>query len=552
MNALRIMRLFLICLTVCCGFFSYADTFSTVKPVSLTENVIASPNFEQRLQDRVKFNPDGENTIGHIFIGDRSTQISDATWLYVKVALDYYKKTRPAFIILELNTPGGEVFAAEKISDALMAFDTQENIPVIAFINNWAMSAGAMLSFSCRFIAVTKDASMGAAEPITASSTGEMQTASEKVNSALRADFANRANFFGRDPALAEAMVDKDVIIVLREGKILRLNSETQLVTKEPNPDVIISPKGKLLTLTAEQLMQFGVADVMVLPTKLEAVTDAEKLSGKWPAKKSLLFQIPYLSKIPNAIIDEYQMDWKTRFFVLLASPMVSSILMLGLMIGFYVEMSSPGFGVAAIIGLLCLFLMTLSYLSLDIANWLEVILLVSVLLIILVDLFLLPTFGLLGSIGLIMALAGLFGMLLPGLGSVDFNYDTQTFNAAGLALLERLAWFCATIVVGFLIILVLARYMTPSLAKWSRLVLSGGEQDVSEGYVAGVDSKSLPAVGAKGEVISTLRPAGKVMIDNVIYDAISNGVFIERGEPIEVVQLDGSVIVVDIVAKRF
>ena len=110
--------------------------------------------------------------------------------------MDHFKETKPIFVILELNTPGGEVFAAQNISDALKELDTQYQIPVVCFINNWAISAGAMLAYSCRYITVVKDASMGAAAPVIASETGEMKEASEKINSALRTDFANRAAFF--------------------------------------------------------------------------------------------------------------------------------------------------------------------------------------------------------------------------------------------------------------------------------------------------------------------------------------------------------------------
>lgn len=522
------------------GIFAEDKQYPVVQPVAVTSNVFEAPDLEKKLQEYVK--PSEHNTVGYIMIGDRSTAISDATWLYVKMALDHYRKTKPAFIILELNTPGGEVFAAEKISDALMSFDIQESIPVIAFINNWAMSAGAMLAYSCRFIAITKDASMGAAEPITAGASGEMQTASEKVNSALRADFANRANFFGRDPDIAVAMVDKDVILVVREGKILRLNGENQIQTT----DEVISPKGKLLTLTADQMMRFSVADVMMFPTKIEAISEAEKHAGKWPFDKMLLHQVPFFNKLENAAVDEYQMDWKTRFFVILASPVVSSILMLGLMLGFYVEISTPGFGVAGTIGLLSFFLIALSYLSLDIANWLEVILLVSGILVIVVDLFVLPTFGFLGFIGIVLALAGLLGIMLPGLSSVKFDFDTNTMNAAGVAVLERLTWLCGTLLLGFLLILFIARYVSPSMAAWSRLVLAGGEQDADKGYIAGVSTSDLPTVGTKGKAISTMRPAGKIVINDNIYDAISSGTFIEEGASIIVSQLDGSVIVVE------
>ena len=271
---------------------------------------------ERQLQEHIHFNPQGPNAIGYIYIGDHETSISESTWLYVKQALEFYKKQRPSFIILELNTPGGEVFAAQKISDAFKEMDTQFNIPIVAFINNWAISAGAMLAYSTRFITVVKDGSMGAAEPVYAGEGGKMETASEKVNSALRADFASRARFFDRNPLLAEAMVDKDLILVVRHDKIMRLNNESQIRLTGPDPDIVLSPKGKLLTLDAEQMLRYGVADLLLTPTQLIPITSEEKTAGQWPASKMLLFQAPFFSTIPQATIHAYKMDWKTQFFV--------------------------------------------------------------------------------------------------------------------------------------------------------------------------------------------------------------------------------------------
>lgn len=505
---------------------------------------------EQSLEDRLKkyihYNSSGPNTIGHLLIEERTTGISESTWLYVKTGLDYYKKTRPAFIILELNTPGGEVYAAQKISDALKRMDIQEEIPIVTFINNWAISAGAMLAYSTRFISVVKDASMGAAEPVLLGQTGEMKEASEKINSAMRIDFANRARFFDRNPDIAEGMVDKDIILVWRDGKIVRLSAESQIRTTDPNPDTVIKAKGKLLTLTAEQMMKYGVADILLPPTKVASITQEELASGKWLGSQMALFHQSFFDKIPNPTVDSYRMDWKTKFFVFLANPIVSSLLMLGLMAGLYLEMSSPGIGLPAVLAFVCLFLIILSSLSLDIANWLEVILLITGILVVIVDLFVFPTFGLLGIIGVILFLAGLFGMMLPGIGSVEFDFDTKTWNAAGEAFVRRLAWLCGTLVLGCVVILLLARYVTPTVAAWSRLVLTGHEQETSKGYVAGVEVSKLPAVGSKGEAMSMLRPAGKVLINDAIYDAISSGNYIEQGSPIIVSRLDGSVIVVD------
>jgi membrane-bound serine protease (ClpP class) len=493
---------------------------------------------ESVLKEYIKYNPSGPNQIGLITIGDHAQEINQSTWLYVRNALEAYKKSKPLFIILELNTPGGEVFSAQKISDALKEMDIQYNIPVVAFINNWAISAGAMLAYSCRFITVVKDASMGAAEPLTIDA-GKMETASEKVNSAIRADFANRANFFGRNPWIAEGMVDKDVILVEREGKIIKLDGESQI---KPT-DILIKAKGKLLTLTAEQLISYGVANIMLQPAKLELITPQEEEAGKWPAHKMLLFTYPFFEKIPQATVDAFQMDWKTKFFAMLAHPMVASLLFLGMLLGFYVEFSTPGFGLPGTVGVTCLFLIILSSFALEIANWLELILLLTGLLVVLVELFILPTFGLLGFIGAVFFLIGLFGMMLPGAGGVSYEFDTQTLNAAGQVFFDRLAWLSGTLLLSFVLIALLARYITPNFAGFRKFVLVGHEQ---EGYIAGDKPAELPQPGTKGEAFTTLRPSGKVLIEDKIYDAISYGAFIEKESPIVVERLEGSVIVVN------
>lgn len=525
--------------------------FSFMSNCCFGESASSSVNFqrlERELKEHIHYSTEARNVIGHIVVGGHDQEINQSTWLYIKKALDYYKDTRPRFIILELNTPGGEVFAAQKISDELKDMDIQLNIPVVVYINNWAISAGAMLAYSGRFITTVKDGSMGAAEPIFFSETGEKKTASEKENSAIRADFSSRAGFFDRNSYIAEAMVDKDVILVFRDGKITKLNSESQIKTGEPSPDIIVSAKGKLLTLGAEDMYRYGVADMILLPQRLPPITEEEKETGKWPAEKMLLFHQPFFKDIPNAIIDTYQIDWKTRFFSILASPSVSSMLMLGILVGFYIEFTTPGFGLGGTVALTSLILVILSSFSLEIANWLEVALLFVGLGIILVDLFVLPTFGLLGIIGVLFFFGGLIGMMVPGIENASFEFDTQTLNAAGESVLVRLGWLGLSVVLSVIVMIIIGRYFTPKIAAYSKLVLHGNEQD---GYIATNDPTTLPQAGTLGVAASTLRPAGKVMIDNVLYDAISSGGFIEKGLSIAVLRLDGSVIVVQAVQSK-
>ena len=139
----------------------------------------------------------------------------------------------------------------------------------------------------------------------------------------------------------------------------------------------------------------------------------------------------------------------------------------------------------------------------------------------------------------------GLFGLLLPGLESVSYDFDSQTLNAAGEVVMERLAWLSAALVVGVFGIAFLGRYVMPRLAFMSGLTLAG-EQEASQGFVAGLASDEMPDIGTRGVAETTLRPAGKVAIGDTYYDAVSAGTFIDRDTPIVVVAIDGHRIIVD------
>ncbi len=506
----------------------------------------ASPEkIESELRNHIHYSNETINTFGHIYIGGHEEAISQATWLYVNQAINYYKETKPICIILELNTPGGEVFPAQKISEALKLLDTKEGIPVVAYINNWAISAGAMLAYSCRFIAVTKDGSMGAAEPVYIDEMGKMESASEKVNSVLRTDFANLARFYGRNPFIAEAMVDKDSIVVMRDGAIIKLDSESQITLTGSNPDKIISPKGKLLTLDPQQLVDYGVANLIVAYNPLEEPSATEKSKGKWSASKMAFFHSPFFKDIPNAVVDSYQMDWKTRFFVFLATPMISSLLLMGVMIGGYMELSQPGLTLPGSIAAICLFLLIISTYSLEIATWLELIFFFTGLILIFVELFLLPTFGLLGFFGIMLFIGGLVGMLVPGIGSVHYISDSHTFNAAGEFVLTRLGWICSSFILSLIIIAFLARYMFPHFYGFQHFVLSGNEQEASKGYSAGNNPIFMPSVGTIGSTLTILRPAGKIVVDEKVFDVISSGEWVNQDEMVEIMKVEGSQIIV-------
>lgn len=497
-----------------------------------------SPLLGESFQEAIHYSATEKNVIGRITIMDKNSMISQGTWLYVKQALDHFKETKPIFIILELNTPGGQVFAAEMIADALKEMDTQHHIPIVCYINNWAISAGAMLAYSSRFIVTSKDASMGAAEPVNIGGEGGMTSASEKINSAIRSDFANMASFYDRNPILAKAMVDKDVIVVQREGQFVELSDSAKILAT----DKVINAKGKLLTLNAEEMKSYGVSNLLMEPMQLPPLTKEEEASEIYPADRSPLFHQPFFRDIPHAEIHTYQMDWKSIFFSFLASPAVSSLLFMGMMVAFYMEINGAGFGIAGLVGVTCLALILLSSFATQSSNWLELIIFFSGVALLLFDLFVLPTFGIAGILGVLLTIGGLFALMIPGIGKFHYDMDTGNLNAAGEYVLERLGFLSLGLLFAIAIIVFLARFVPPRFYPMQRFVLRGNEQ---VGTHAGISPAELPKVGAAGFAMTALRPAGSVVIENKIYDAISDGDYLAKGEKISVERLDGSTLVV-------
>ncbi|MGH7504517.1 MAG: SDH family Clp fold serine proteinase, partial [Longimicrobiales bacterium] len=123
-------------------------------------------------------------------------------------------------IVLDIETPGGRIDAAQQIVDALR----ETEVPVYAFVNRRALSAGAMIALASDRIYMRDGAIMGAATPVT----GAGEKAPEKIVSVMRSEMRTLAEEQGLDPRIAEAMVDEEIAIegVVEQGKLLTLTTE--------------------------------------------------------------------------------------------------------------------------------------------------------------------------------------------------------------------------------------------------------------------------------------------------------------------------------------
>jgi membrane-bound serine protease (ClpP class) len=394
------------------------------------------------------------------------------------------EKSGAAAVLLNINTFGGRVDAAVAMRDALL------NAPVrtIAFVNQRAISAGALIALACETLVMTKGGTIGAATPVL-SGGGETRATDEKTVSYVRKEFRATAETRNRPPQFAEAMVDEDVEIA---GVVA---------------------KGKLLTLTASEALEHKVAD-------LTAATVAAALEA---------------AGLPNAEMRNARETWAESFVRFLTNPVVSSLLMTVGLLGLLVEIRTPGFAVPGSIGLASLGLFFWGHWIVRLAGWEELLLVSIGVLLLALEIFVFPGLTLAGIAGILALGAGL-GMTLIGAGATT-SVIIGALGRVALSLLLAMAG-------GFALLRLL-----PSLPFGRRLVLATGMQ-ADVGYVSAPEGDRR-WLGRTGTALSPLRPAGIAQIDGARVDVVSDGSFIDAGAAIEVTRVDGNRIVVRQPATR-
>jgi membrane-bound serine protease (ClpP class) len=371
-----------------------------------------------------------------------------------------------------------------RVDAAVQIRDALLKSPVksIAFIDTRAISAGALISLATNAIVMAPGGTIGAATPVQSSGT-ETKPTSEKTVSYVRKEFSATAESRGRDTKVAEAMVDSDVSI----------------------PGV--TARGKLLTLTTDEALELGIADFEA--STLRAALDELGLKG--------------------VAIEDSSTNWAEEVVRFLTNPIVSSLLVSVAMIGIIVEVRTPGFGIPGALGLSSLGLFLWGHWLVNLAGWEELLLAGLGILLLLVEAFVIPGFGIAGVLGILALLAGLTMSTIGEGASID--------GLIGAA--SRLG---VSLVVAIVASLAILRYL-PKTRAGRQLVLMTG-LDAGSGYTSEPIAEH-GLVGKTGVAASTLRPAGIADIDGKRVDVVSDGDFIEPGEPIRVDHVDGNRVVV-------
>lgn len=424
------------------------------------------------------------STNNKIYVIELKDDIGPHTNKKIKLGFDEAEKEDVSLIIINLNTYGGIVVDADSIRTRIL----NSNIPVYAFIDNNAISAGALIAIACDSIYMKSGSNIGAATVV--NQTGDAMP--DKYQSFMRSMMRSTAEANNRNPDIAQAMVDPDIEV---KG---------------------ISEKGKVLTLSTDEAIKYGFCE----------------------AKVKNISEVIALSKIENPVIIKQKVSGLDKLTMFLIKPLIRGLIIMMIVGGIYFEFQTPGVGLPLAIAILGLLLYFFPLYARGLVEYWEIIVFAIGLILIILEIFVIPGFGIAGISGITLMIIGLAFATIPNQG--------LKINMNGVStLLESFV----VILIATILALILSVYLGGKLITNKRKLKIAlyDVQSKEEGYDY-ADSKYKNAINKEGVSYTILRPSGKVIIDGNIYDAISEGGWIDKDTKIKVIGYRNGQLVVEII----
>jgi len=419
--------------------------------------------------------------VTRVYKFDIKEEIAPPIWHLTKKALKEARDGNYDLILIDMNTYGGMVDMADSIRTAIL----NSKIPVYVFIDNNAASAGALISIACDSIYMVPGANIGAATVV--NQTGEQMP--DKYQSYMRSMMRSTAEANGRNPEIAQAMVDDRIKI----------------------PGVIDS--GMVITFTTSEAIENGFCE------------------GEVKSIKDLLAK----AGIEHYELEKQQLSASDSIIRFLINPMVSGVLIMLIVGGLYFELQSPGIGFplgAAILGAVLYFAPL--YLEGLVENW-EIVLFFIGIVLLAIELFVIPGFGFFGISGIVLIV---ISMALAMVGNDGFNLTLPDVTAIIHALI--------IVTISSIFGLVGSYYLSKKLFSTNSMLNLSlvSTQQRSEGF--GIDIEAYKEViGEIGIAHTNLRPSGKIRIENQYFDAVSVSGFVEKSSQVKVLGYENAQLLV-------
>ena len=383
--------------------------------------------------------------------------ISPASARFMVRAIEQAKKDGAQCLVIEMDTPGGLDQSMRQVIKAIMA----SPVPVVVYVapqGSRAASAGAFIAMSSHVAAMAPGTSIGAAHPVGGQGEDIKGTMGEKVENFTASFSESIARQRGRNVEWAVKAVRQSVSVAADEAARLKV---VDLVARDLDA-VLAHIDGRTIEVAGVKRI------VHVKPVEVRV----------------------------------YEMRLSQRVLSVLADPNVAYLLMLGGLLGLYVEFTNPGVVFPGVAGGICL-LLALTAMQVLPLNYGALALLGMGVALLVAEAFL-PTFGVVGVGGLVAFVLGSLFLFDSGGEDVRVAWSLVLGAGGGLAL------FILT--VGALV----ARRRNVG----SRLGIEG-------------------MIGAVGTARGRLAPAGSVLVHGEYWSADADEA-IEPGTPVEVTGVDG------------
>ncbi len=440
-----------------------------------------------------------------VFVLPLQGPIDQALMILYRRAFRLIDEEQPDLVVIDIDTPGGRLIETEEI----IAWMRTAKMPIYAYVNTHAQSAGAIISFGCDKIFMAPGSRIGSALPIIMGSGGVADLPDnvyEKLLSDTRALVRGVAEANGHNPDLAVAMVDQSEKVVIGEK--------------------IVCDEGELLNLTAKEAAE--IIPPNTRPLLAEAVVED-------------LDALLEHAGFKDAAVERFTPEPAEELarWIVKIGPILFALGLLGI----YLEFKTPGIGIPGFGGGACLLIYFFGHHIAGLAGVEELILVVVGLILIALEIFVIPGFGVAGVLGMIAVFAGMALGLVPHI--PDLPQEIPGVTVPGLVeyIPEITKKIAATIAIAAGGMYLLARLL-PKTPFYGRLVLQT-ELSKDKGYTSS-DSHYADFVGRTGIAKTALRPSGIAMFDDDRLDVVSDGEMIEKGAQVKVVQVQGARIVVE------
>ena len=412
-----------------------------------------------------------------VFVMKIRQEINPQVSRYVDLALEEAKSINADIIVVDMNTYGGRVDDADYIRTKLLDFKK----PVWVFINKNAASAGALISIACDSIYMQPGATIGAATVVMG---GEGKAAPDKYQSYMRGMMRSTAKAKKRNPQIAEAMVDQNI----------EIDS--------------ISKKGEVITFSTEEAIKYGFCEGEVNSIK----------------------QILKRNKVDTYDLVKFELSQSEKISSFFLNPFISGILLLIIIGGLYFELQTPGLGFPIIASIIAAILYFVPYYLSGLAEYWELAFLVIGISLLMVEFFVIPGFGVAGVLGFLCTFGALLLMMVDNdwfdFSKVNTEAMTDSFITIGIG------------IIGGALAIALALPQFLKSKRFKQISLQD-VMDAESGYTS--TSYLDNFVGRQGVAYTVLRPSGKVKIGGELYDASTQGDFIEKDSKIIVISQEGT-----------